>query len=295
MKKIKYFVISMVALALMPGCRDNAKVDDNSLTADSIKAELEDSLATASAEKDSLLALMDEINEGMLQIKHMQDIVTVQDLSRETPDRKQQLRADMIAIQQSIAERSKKLNDLEKRLSQSNNYTEKMKKTIEGLKAQLATQQGIIDDLTKQLAAAHVEIENLNTRVDSLNTVTQTVREEKKAVQDENTRLTEDVNSLNTCYYAIGSKKELKEHKIIETGFLRKTKIMEGDYEKSYFTKADKRTLSEIELHSNKAEVMSKHPKGSYSIVDVGGTKKLVITNSTRFWEQSNYLVVKIN
>lgn len=295
MKKIKFLVIGLVAMALMPGCRENATVNDNTLAVDSIKSELEDSLATASAEKDSLLALMDEINEGMLQIKQMQDIVTVQDLSRETPDRKQQLRADMIAIQEAIAERTKKLNDLEKRLSQSNNYTDKMKKTIEGLKTQLANQQGIIDDLTKQLAAAHVEIKNLNTRVDSLNTVTQTVREEKKAVQEENTRLTEDVNTLNTCYYAIGSKKELKAHKIIETGFLRKTKIMEGDYEKSYFTKADKRTLSEIELRSNKAEVMSKHPKGSYSIVDVGGTKKLVITNPARFWEQSNYLVVKIN
>ena len=36
----------------------------------------------------------------------------------------------------------------------------------------------------------------------------------------------------------------MKKYNIIETSFLRKTKIMEGDFEKSYFTKADKRTLS---------------------------------------------------
>ena len=91
------------------------------------------------------------------------------------------------------------------------------------------------------------------------------------------------------------SKKELKENKIIETGFLRKTKIMEGDFERSYFTKADKRTLSRIPLHSKKAEVMSKHPAGSYEIVNEANGKCLNILNSSKFWEYSNYLIVKIN
>ena len=128
--------------------------------------------------------------------------------------------------------------------------------------------------------------------MDSLNTVNTAVNEEKVRAQEESTRL---ANELNTCYYVIGSKKELKANKIIETGFLRKTKIMERDYEMSYFTKADKRTLSVIPLHSKKAEVMSKHPAGSYEIVDNGGSKTLRIINSTKFWELSNYLIVKID
>lgn len=291
MKKIKYLVMCIIALAMMPSCRDNTTTDE-SQRQDSINTELNDSLATALAEKDSLMALMNEINDGMSEIKQMQDIVSVQDLSRETPDRKEQLRNDMVAIQQAIAERQKKLNDLEKRLKQSTNYTAEMKKTIESLKKQLQSQQSTIDDLTRQLAAAHVEISNLNTRVDSLKTVNTEVTREKTEAQAESRRLE---NELNTCYYAIGSKKELKANKIIETGFLRKTKIMEGDFEKSYFTKADKRTLNQIPLHSKKAEVMSKHPAGSYSISDNGGTKTLVINDPSRFWEYSNYLVVKIN
>ena len=291
MKKIKYFVFGIIALALMPSCREQATTDD-SQRQDSINTELNDSLATALAEKDSLMALMMEINDGMAEIKRMEDIVTVRDLSRETPDRKQQLRDDIVAIQKGIADRKKKLAELEKRLKQSTNFNDEMKKTIEGMKKQLASQQSTIDDLTKQLAAAHVEISNLNTRVDSLQTVNTQVNKEKAEAQQESKRLE---NELNTCYYAIGSKKELKNNKIIETGFLRKTKIMEGDFEKAYFTKADKRTLNEIPLHSKKAEVMSKHPAGSYSIVDNGGSKTLVINDSHRFWEYSNYLVVKIN
>ena len=181
---------------------------------------------------------------------------------------------------------------MEKRLSQSTNYTTEMKKTIENLKKQLEVQQGTINDLTTQLKAAHIEITNLNTRVDSLVTVNNTVNQEKKEAQAESERL---ANELNVCFYAVGSKKELKENKIIETGFLRKTKIMEGDFVKSYFTKADKRTLSEIQLHSKKAEVMSKHPKESYTIVDGASGKVLRINNSSRFWEFSNYLVVKVD
>ena len=103
-------------------------------------------------------------------------------------------------------------------------------------------------------------------------------------------------NELNTCYYVIGSKSELKEHKIIETGFLRKTKVMEKDYEIEYFTKGDKRTLAEIPLYSKKAKIYTKHPADSYEIVTADdNTKTIVITNPTKFWELSNFLVVQID
>lgn len=291
MKKIKFFALFIACLALMPSCHDNNQQVDTS-AADSINAELNDSLATALAEKDSLMALMNDISDGMTRIKELQNIISAQNLNGETPDRKAQLRNDIVLIQQSIEQKKKKLLDLEKRLSQSTSFTNEMKKTIESLKMQLESQQGTIDELTSQLKAAHIEISNLNTRVDSLNTVNTTVTREKESAKKESERLT---NEINTCFYAVGSKKELKNHKIIETGFLRKTKIMEGDFEKSYFTKADKRTLTEIQLHSKKAEVMSKHPKEAYTIVDGASGKVLHINNPSKFWEFSNYLVIKVD
>lgn len=291
MKKIKLFALLIAGLAMMPSCHNN---DDQSATAalDSINNELNDSLATALAEKDSLMSLMNDIADGMQQIKEMEDIVSVQNISGETPDRKAQLRNDVVLIQQAIEQKKQRLAELEKRLSQSTNYTAETKKTIESLKKQLDMQQSTINTLKEQLAAAHVEIATLNNRVDSLHTENTTVKQEKKKAQEEATKI---ANELNTCFYAVGSKKELKANRIIETGFLRKTKIMEGDFEKSYFTKADKRTLSEIQLHSKKAQVMSKHPSDSYQIVDEASGKVLHITNSTKFWEFSNYLVVKVD
>ena len=295
MKKIFYFVLFMVGLAVLPACQRSNKLEQEAMWQDSINTVLQDSIANANAEKDSLMQLMSDIADGMAQIKELEDIVSVNNLNGETPDRKKQLRDDIVLIQQSINKHKTRLAELEKRLKQSTNYNANMEKSIASMKQQLEDQQKTINSLTEQLAAAHIQIKNLNQSVDSLNAVNKAVTKEKEAAQQESKNLTNEVNNLNSCYYVIGSKKELKNHKIIETGFLRKTKILEGDFEMSYFTKADRRTLSEIPLHSNKAQLMTNHPKDSYEIVDHGNVKTLHIINADRFWEKSNFLVVKVD
>ena len=295
MKKIMYFVWLMVGLAILPACQRANKLEAEAMRQDSINAALQDSINTANAEKDSLMQLMGDIADGMAQIKELEDIMSVNNLNGETPDRKKQLRDDIVLIQQSINKHKQRLADLEKRLKQSTNYNSKMEKSIAMMKQQLEDQQKTINDLTDQLAAAHVQIKNLNQSVDSLNTVNKNVIKEKEVAEQKTKDLTNEVTNLNACYYVIGSKKELKDHKIIETGFLRKTKILEGDFEMSYFTKADRRTLSEIPLHSDKVQLMTNHPKDSYEIIDRGNGKMLHILNSEKFWGKSNYLVVKVD
>lgn len=295
MKRISIFIWVLVGLAVMPACQRTNQLEQEAMRQDSINAALQDSINTANAEKDSLMQLMGDIADGMQQIKELEDIVSVNNLNGETPDRKKQLRDDIVLIQQSINKHKHRLADLERRLKQSTNYNATMQKSIDNLKAQLEDQQKTINGLTEQLAAAHIQIKNLNQSVDSLNTVTKNVTREKEAAVQETKQLTHEVDNLNTCYYVIGSKKELKANKIIETGFLRKTKILEGDFEMSYFTKADRRTLNEIPLHSNKAQLMTNHPKDSYEIVDHGNVKTLHIKDSHRFWEKSNFLVVKVD
>lgn len=301
MKKILYMIVLLAGLSVaMPSCHKGGKNDVAKVNQDSIdNLALTDSLATIRAEKDTLAALMSEVSDGMNQIIDLQNIMNVENISADTPDKKARLRNNVIAIQQAIAERTQRVKDLESRLRRSTIYSDEMKKQVQTLKKQLENQQTMINSLTEQLQAAHVQINTLNTRVDSLKTENTKVNEsytaEKAKTQDQANRLTNLTNEMNVCYYVVGSKRELAKQKIIETGFLRKTRVMEGDYTQSYFTKADKRTLQTIRLHSRKAEVMSKHPSGSYVIEDAGGQKVLRITNQTRFWELSNYLVVKID
>ena len=295
MRKISFFVWLMIGLAVMPACKRTNQLEQDAMRQDSINAALQDSINTANAERDSLIELMTDIATGMDQIKELQDIMSVNNLKGETPDRKKQLRDDIVLIQQSITKQKQCLSELENRLKQSTNYNNKMEKTIASLKQQLEDQQKMINNLTEQLEAAHVQIKNLNQSVDSLNTVNKNVTKEKEVAQEQSKQLTNEVNNLNICYYVVGSKKELKAHKIIESGFLRKTKILQGDFEMSYFTKADRRTLTDIPLHSKKAELMTNHPRDSYEIVDNDGVKTLHISNPHRFWEKSNFLVIKID
>lgn len=301
MRKILYFVAALVVMAgiaSMSSCKKDkaevAKVNQDSID----NLALTDSLATIRAEKDTLAALMMEVSDGMNQILDMQNQMSVENLNSDSPDKKIQLRNNILAIQQGIVEQKQRVAQLEKRLKQSTNYSNAMKKQIASLKQQLDHQESIINSLTAQLQAAHVTIKNLNTKVDSLNTenahVTSAYNSASARAQEETQRANNLVNEMNVCYYVVGSKKELKRQKIIETGFLKKTRVMEGDFTQSYFTKADKRTLNRIALHSKKAEIMSRHPSGSYVIEDEGGQKVLKITNPSRFWELSNYLVVKI-
>lgn len=290
MKKTLFLSICTGLLLLSTSC-GGSKSNKESAN-DSLITQLSDSLLTINAEKDSLMALMSEINDGMLQIKDMEKILTSSNLSSETKDKKTEIKDNMLAIQQALEARRKKLETLEARLKKSSAYSESMKKTIDGMKKQIEEQELTILSLQEELQKANIKIEGLNSQVDSLSAESNRERAQKVLAQEEATRL---ANELNTCYYVVGSKSELKDNRIIESGFLKKTKILEGDFEKSYFTKADKRSLSTIPLHSKKAKVLSKHPSGSYEIEDNDGVKTLKITNATTFWELSNYLIIQID
>jgi len=295
--------------------RDNNKSDstnalnDENMSLNDENTMLRDSLNMARDYMNSLSVLVNEVSDGMSEIKRMEQIVSTTNLNAESAtDQRTQLRNDIILIKNSIQDRQNRLAELENKLTRAeanNSYNEQsrnsMLETIANLKKQLTDQQTMIDDLTAKLDAANSKIKNLNIKVDSLNTVNTNVSNENRKAKEENKKAKEEIakinNTLNECFYAIGSKSELKNHKIIETGFLRKTKVMQNsNIMHSYFTKADKRTLNEINLHSKKAKVLTTHDKQSYSIDNAGaGMKVLRIHDQERFWQYSNYLVVQVD
>lgn len=300
MKKLIFTTLSCAALVLcLASCDKKKAAEAPVVNTDSIEnVKLTDSLATVQAERDTLMALVSEVSDGMNQLLDAQRIISSSSFSSEAPDKKQQMLTNLVSIKQALNKRAARIAELEKKLKQSGTMSAEMQKQIGTLKEQVANQQEIIADLSKKLEEANVKITGLNTQVDELKTTNANVTAErdqaKATVAQKEKQVTELTDAANVCYYVVGTKSELKKQKIIETGFLKRTKVMEGDYAKSYFTKADRRTLSEIKLYNKKAQVMSKHPAGSYEIVDEGGQKVLKITNPNRFWELSNYLVVKV-
>ena len=284
-----YGISALAALAVLSSCGTKEKLEQAQEQNTALNTELQATLAT----QDSLFALINDITTGMNQIKDIEHIIaTPGALTDESSSRKTQLRNDMVAIREALQQRRERLAQLEAKLKESNGSNATLLKTIDNLKGQIAEQETEIATLTNQLSAAHVEIAALGARVDSLSTTVTEVTTEREEARQQATELTDE---LNTCFFAIGTKGELQQHQIIKTGFLRKTKILPGDFERSYFTQADKRSLVNIPLHSKKAKVLTNQPADSYEIVEEGNQKILKIKDAAKFWSISNFLVIQVD
>lgn len=287
----KTLLAGLSALLVLGACnqKDEKEEAHKQAIADASKVELQNAVA----DRDQLFLLVNEISQGVDQIKALENILTVNATSGgETPSQREQIQADIASIQKALQERREKLAELEKKLNNSTLTNNNLRNTIATLRNQIDSQTSEIETLKGSLNEATARIGQLNTTVDSLNTTVNTIVAQKDSVEQESVDL---ANELNTCYYAVGSKKELKDKDIIETGFLRKTKIMEGDFDRNFFTTADKRTLTTIALHSKNAKVLTNQPEGSFVIEEQGGQKVLRITNPASFWSLSNYLVIQID
>ena len=113
-------------------------------------------------------------------------------------------------------------------------------------------------------------------------------------MKNESQKKTETINAqdkqLNTAWYVFGTKKELKGQRILENG-----KVMNGNFNKNYFTKIDIRNTTEIKLYSKSVKLMTAHPSSSYTLVrDANKQYTLRITNPQIFWSTSKYLVVLV-
>lgn len=286
----KFIIYALAIVAALSSCSKNSENDAARQQALLDEAS-RDELAQAVADRDQLLSLVNEISGDMTRIRQLENILSA-NTSGETPDERDRLRADIAAIQNTLQERRQRLEDLEQRLNSSNLNNRNLQQTVAALRTQIETQTEEIGVLRDNLDEARARIGELDIAVDSLN---RTVDEVTADLDSTATRAIELSNDLNTCYYAIGTRNELRENDIIETGFLRRTKIMEGNFNQDFFNRADKRTLTSLDLNATRAEVLTNQPADSYRIDDINGHKVLTITDVTKFWSLSNYLVVQIN
>lgn len=284
---MKNLLISCVFLSLL-SCNNNAKENSPKETIANSQQNI-----NLQSERDSLLSLFNDVTSDILEIRQIEHIVSITKNNGDEMNLSQNINVELAAIKATLQERRERLEELERKLQSQAGEATKLREMISNLVQQINSNEATINELSNKLALANATIADLNITVDSLNLTVSNERSQREQVQQQNIDLT---NEINRCFYALGSSKELKAHKIIEAGFLKKTKIMQGDYELSYFTQADRRTLTSIPLHSKKIKVKTNHPVNSYNIEeDSNGIKTMVITNPAAFWQNSNFLVIQID
>ena len=282
MKKL-FFIVCCAAL-LVTGCKDGKN------SPESTNVHLADSLNEVIAQRDSeindMMGTFNEVQEGLRQIGEAEGRVALAK-SGEGTSSKQKMKEDIQFIAAQMKKNKELIAKLQKKLEGSSLNATQLKKTIEGLQAQLVEKEKQLQALREELDKKDIHIMELDESVNNLNTNVSNLKNESQ-------KKTETINAqdkqLNTAWYVFGTKKELKGQRILENG-----RVMNGNFNKNYFTKIDIRNTTEIKLYSKSAKLRTAHPSSSYTLVrDANKQYTLRITNPHIFWSTSKYLVVLV-
>ena len=231
---------------------------------------------------EELLQMIDEIEANFSQITK-----TEAALNQAQGER---LKASIAQIIEQLKDNQEKIATLEKQVRNRNYNIASLKKTVERLKAENEEKAAMITALQAELAQRDAQIKELDASIASLNSKLDALSNENKDQQDQ---LNAQDQALNTVFYTIGTKKELKAKGILEGGIL-KVRTLQGVVNDADFTKADLRNVSSIPLNVKKATLMTSPPEGSYTFVKEGKViTELSITNPEEFWSVSKYLVIR--
>lgn len=281
MKKVLLFALCLFTLASCNNGKSSSDQSENSQR-DSLQRIIEQ----RDNEINDMMGILNEVEEGFRLINEAENRVSVA-RNGEGASRQQQIRENIQFIQQRMAENRDLIAKLRNQVKNGSIKSEQLQKTIENLTKQLEEKDHQIKDLYAQLEAKDIHIEELQ---NTTNTLTKNVN----TLQDDNAQKANTINTqdkqLNTAWYVFGTKKELKEQNILVKG-----KVLQGNFNKNYFTKVDIRSLKAIKLYSKSAKLLTMHPSSSYKLeCDAQEQYVLNITNPQLFWSTSKYLVVQV-
>lgn len=284
MKKI----LSLTAIAIITfasfGCQNNKKNSDleNAAQADS----LQQIISQKDNEINDMMGTLNEIQEGFKEINAAENRVTIAK-EGEGANKGQQIREDIQFIASTMKRNRELIAKLRNQLRQSSVKGDGLKKALDSLTAQLEEKDKQLQELRAELDAKDIHISELDETINNLNT-------NVNNLATESSQKSQVINSqdkqLNTAWFVFGTRKELKEQRIIEGD-----KVLQANFNKDYFTKIDIRVDKEIKLYSKSAKILTMHPSSSYVLQrDANKQYVLRITNPEIFWSTSKYLVILV-
>lgn len=285
MKKLVFLVVSVaVIMTSCDGITGNSK---------KLKAE-NDSLALAltqrDAELDEMMSTFNDVQEGFRKISAAENRVDLQRgaIAENSATVRQQIASDIEFISKTMEDNKAQIAKLQAMLKTSNNNSAQLKKAVDRLTAELAEKTKRIEELQEELASKNIRIQELDAAVTTLAADKETLEAQTEA---QARTVAEQDRTLNAAWFVFGTKSELKSQKILQSGDVLKS----ADFNQDYFTQIDIRTTKEIKLYSNRAELLTTHPAGTYALEkDDKGQLTLQITNPEQFWSISKYLVIQV-
>ena len=282
---MKKLIIASLCLATLAGCQDNKSKVDNAVTAE------RDSLNKVIAQKDNeindIMSTFNQIEEGLREIGQAEGRISVA-RDGEGANRTQRIAENMQFIRQTMQQNRELIDKLRTQLRESSINGEQLKKTIESLALQLEEKDKELQQLRAELDAKDIHIMDLDEKIANLNTNVSNLSSESGKKSE---TISAQDKQLHTAWFVFGTKKELKDQQILKNG-----KVLQGNFNKEYFTKVDIRVDKEIKLYSRSAKMLTSHPSSSYTLQrDANKQYVLRITDPQLFWSTSKYLVILVD
>lgn len=282
MKKV---MMAFSAALVLFSCGENtnaykelqAKLDSVTRINDSYEADL--------AETDSLVA---NVLTNFQDISTAEKMIDVNPRGEMSQTQKERIKNNVTLINDKLRASTEALDALTQKLAAGGTENKRLRHTIAALKKDLEVQRQRIIALTEELQRKDLAIGALDSIVTTLGQDVERLNE--TTAKQASTLATQD-KEMHTVRYCIGTKSDLKDFKLLQSG-----RLVTDGADLSYFTTADQRKLSQIPLYSRDAKILTTHPASSYVLI-ADGEKNLTlnIKDHKAFWSASRMLVIQVH
>ncbi|NCA79638.1 MAG: hypothetical protein EOM76_05550 [Sphingobacteriia bacterium] len=287
MKRLFYCVS---VLFLMASCSFFSESDNLRRQNDSLM------VAKSQMEKEinGYFVTMNEIESNLNKISEIEGYLSAQNNTEGVEiNQRDRINQNIALVSEILQKNNREIANLKKQLKNSNFNLKEFEKKVQQLNKELNEKVVEIQRLEEELAKKdelivqqEISIRGLQADVEEL---TQDVANKEQLISEQD-------EEIHTAWYVFGTRKELKEQKIIsESGLFSSKKVLQGDFNKDYFVKVDARELDRVPLYARKAKILTTHPKNSYRLEKVDNTYVIEILDKKAFWSVSNYLVVEVD
>jgi len=257
-----------------------------------------DSIARANAamqsEIDEYFKTVNQIELNIEKIKSAERVLSSQPLSDDTDmDTRTKISEDLAYINEMLRVNRDEIKQLKEKLRKSSFKTKELERTITRLSKALEEETLKVRELEARIIEKDSMILRLNENVSELATNVEELEAEK---EQHISKIKEQDETIHTAWYVFGTRKELREQKIVTSdGLFRPARVLESDFNKNYFVRIDARNTKSIPLFSSRAKILSSHPRSAYTLEKENNTFTLLITDTEAFWSISSYLVIEVD
>jgi DNA repair exonuclease SbcCD ATPase subunit len=292
MKTIKFYAIIAVLVFATTSCVENSGKYKAMVSQRDSVVRVKQALDSS---YNQTLTILNDVENGFSEISQNESKmkVNLKGVEASKTNKRTLIAAQMNAIKETIKQNKEKIAELRHLAAKSGKESSMLAETIKRLQTEMDEKLLQIKSLQAELEQKNIKIEELNTTV---NVQSKNIADQQNVMDQQKSTIKGQDTDLNTVWYCVASAKTLKIAKIISGGGLfQAKKVMDTDFDKQAFTQVDLRTITSIPTNSKYVKILSTHPKDSYNLV-TGSDKKITIeiTNLSKFWSVSKYLVVQI-